>query len=159
MGEMRVVGIRIEKPENIPLLLLRETEGNRCLPIWVGHAEAAAIAMYLEAEFPRPDRPLTHDLFKNVISAFGRTLQQVRIMDLQEGTYFAELIFDGDLRVPARPSDSIAIALRTDSPIYVEEAVLAEAGMVVPDEQEDEVEKFREFLDSVSPEDFRSMGA
>jgi bifunctional DNase/RNase len=95
---------------------------------------------------------------KNVISAFGRELEQVRIVDLREGTFFAELIFDGDLRVSARPTDSIALALRSGVPIHADEAVLAEAGLLIPDEQEDEVEKFKEFLDSVSPEDFGATG-
>jgi bifunctional DNase/RNase len=79
----------------------------------------------------------------------------VRITDLQGGTFFAELIFDGGIKVSARPSDSVALALRMGVPIHAEERVLAEAGLIIPDEQEDEVEKFREFLDSISPEDFR----
>jgi bifunctional DNase/RNase len=89
----------------------------------------------------------------------------VRIVDLQEGTFYADLIFDRDIKVSARPSDSVAIALRVGVPIYVEEAVLAEAGLLIPDEndeeapgavREDEVEKFKEFLDSVSPDDFKA---
>jgi bifunctional DNase/RNase len=153
MSEMRVVGVRVELPANQPILLLRETDGDRYLPIWIGSVEATAIA--LEQQGVRPARPLTHDLLKDVISALGRELRQVRIIDLQEGTFFAELIFDGDIRVSARPSDSVALALRVGVPIHAEEAVLAEAGLVIPDEQEDEVEKFREFLEQVSPEDFR----
>ncbi|MBV8931552.1 MAG: bifunctional nuclease family protein [Kutzneria sp.] len=153
MSEMRVVGVRVELPASSPILLLREADGDRYLPIWIGQAEATAIA--IEQQGVRPSRPLTHDLLKDVISALGRELEQVRIVDLQEGTYFAELVFDGDVRVSARPSDSIALALRVGVPIHAEESVLAEGGLVIPDEQEDEVEKFREFLDSVSPEDFR----
>jgi bifunctional DNase/RNase len=150
---MRVVGVRVELPANSPILLLRETDGDRYLPIWIGNAEATAIA--IEQQGVRPARPLTHDLLKEVIAALGRELTQVRITDLQEGTYFAELVFDGGIKVSARPSDSVALALRAGVPIHAEESVLAEAGLVIPDEQEDEVEKFREFLDSVSPEDFR----
>jgi bifunctional DNase/RNase len=90
-----------------------------------------------------------------VINALGRRLEQVRITDLQEGTFYAELVFDGGITVSARPSDSVALALRIGVPIHAEESVLAEAGLIIPDEQEDEVEKFREFLDSISPEDFR----
>jgi uncharacterized protein len=153
MSEMRVVGVRVELPANSPILLLRETDGDRYLPIWIGNAEATAIA--IEQQGVRPARPLTHDLLKEVISALGRELEQVRITDLHEGTYFAELVFDGGIKVSARPSDSVALALRAGVPIHAEESVLAEAGLVIPDEQEDEVEKFREFLDSVSPEDFR----
>ncbi|MBO0839628.1 MAG: bifunctional nuclease family protein [Sciscionella sp.] len=154
MSEMRVVGVRVELPGNQPILLLKETEGERYLPIWIGSAEATAIA--LEQQGVRHSRPLTHDLLKEIIAALGRQLQQVRINDLQEGTFFAELVFDGEVTVSARPSDSVALALRAEVPIYADESVLEEAGLIIPDEQEDEVEKFREFLDSVSPEDFRS---
>jgi hypothetical protein len=149
---MRVVGVRVELPANQPILLLREAEGDRYLPIWIGSVEATAIA--LEQQGVRPARPLTHDLLKDVIGALGRTLQLVRITDLQEGTFFAELVFDGDVRVSARPSDSIALALRVGAPIRCADQVLTEAAIVIPDEQEDEVEKFREFLDQVRPEDF-----
>jgi bifunctional DNase/RNase len=135
------------------MLLLRETNGDRYLPIWIGSVEATAIA--LEQQGVKPARPLTHDLLKDVVKALGRRLEQVRITDLQEGTFFAELVFDGGTRVSARPSDSVALALRVGVPIHAEENVLSEAGLIIPDEQEDEVEKFREFLDSVSPEDFR----
>ncbi len=149
---MRVVGIRVELPANQPILLLRESEGDRYLPIWIGQGEATAIA--LEQQGVKPARPMTHDLMKDVIGALGRELEQVRITDIQDGTYFAELVFDGDLHVSARPSDSIALALRSGVPIHAAETVLTEAGLLIPDEQEDEVEKFKEFLDSVSPEDF-----
>lgn len=156
MSEMRVVGIRVELPNNQPILLLRESEGDRYLPIWIGQSEATAIA--LEQQGVKPARPMTHDLMNNVITAFGRELEQVRIIDLREGTFFAELVFDGDVRVSARPTDSIALALRAGVPIHADEAVLAEAGLLIPDEREDEVEKFKEFLDSVSPEDFGATG-
>lgn len=152
-SEMRVVGVRVELPANQPILLLREAEGERYLPIWIGSVEATAIA--LEQQGVRPARPLTHDLLKDVIGALGRDLEQVRVTDLQEGTFYAELVFDGEVRVSARPSDSVALALRVGVPIHADESVLDEAGLIIPDEQEDEVEKFREFLDSVSPEDFR----
>ncbi len=154
MSEMRVIGIRIEQPQNQPVLLLRESSGDRYLPIWIGDAEAKAII--LEQQGVEPPRPLTHDLFKNVLTALGRTLREVRIVDLQEGTFYADLIFDGNVRVSARPSDSVAIALRVGAPIFAEEAILEEAGLVMPDEKEDEVEKFKEFLDSVSPDDFKA---
>ncbi|MBJ8348511.1 bifunctional nuclease family protein [Antrihabitans sp. YC2-6] len=154
MSEMRVIGIRVEQPQNQPVLLLREAEGDRYLPIWIGQTEATAIV--LEQQGVEPVRPLTHDLIKNLITALGRTLKEVRIVDLQEGTFYADLVFDQDLRVSARPSDSVAIALRVGVPIFAEEAVLAEAGLVMPDEREDEVEKFKEFLESVSPDDFKA---
>lgn len=152
-SEMRVVGVRVELPANQPILLLRENESERYLPIWIGSVEATAIA--LEQQGVQPARPLTHDLLKDVIGGLGHELRQVRIIDLQEGTFYAELVFDGEVRISARPSDSVALALRAGVSIYAEDSVLEEAGLIIPDEQEDEVEKFREFLDSVNPEDFR----
>ncbi|KAF0959287.1 MULTISPECIES: bifunctional nuclease family protein [unclassified Rhodococcus (in: high G+C Gram-positive bacteria)] len=154
MSEMHVIGVRVEQPQNQPVLLLRETDGERYLPIWIGQTEATAIA--LEQQGVEPARPLTHDLIKNLIEAFGRTLKEVRIVELREGTFYADLVFDQNTRVSARPSDSIAIALRIGVPIFAEEAVLTEAGLVMPDEREDEVEKFKEFLESVSPDDFKA---
>lgn len=153
MSEMHIVGVRVELPNNQPILLLRENEGERYLPIWIGSVEATAIA--LEQQGVQPARPLTHDLLKDVIGALGKELEQIVITDLEEGTFFAELVFPGDVRVSARPSDSVALALRVGAPIHAAESVLEEAGLLIPDEQEDEVEKFREFLDSISPEDFR----
>ncbi|TQF68226.1 bifunctional nuclease family protein [Rhodococcus spelaei] len=154
MSEMRVVGIRVEQPQNQPVLLLRESDGDRYLPIWIGQTEATAIV--LEQQGVEPARPLTHDLITTLIGALGHTLREVRIVDLQEGTFYADLVFDENLTVSARPSDSVAIALRAGVPIYAEESVLAEAGLVMPDEREDEVEKFKEFLESVSPDDFKA---
>jgi uncharacterized protein len=156
MSEMRVVGVRVELPANQPILLLREADGDRYLPIWIGNGEATAIA--LEQQGVQPVRPMTHDLLRDVISALGGELKQVRITGLQEGTFFAELVFGGNVRVSARPSDSVALALRVGVPIHAEESVLSEAGLIIPDEQENEVARFREFLDSISPEDFRGAG-
>ena len=170
MSEMRVVGIRVEPPQSQPVLLLREVEGERYLPIWIGQSEAASIA--LRQKGIEPPRPLTHDLIVNLIKEFGQTLVEVRIVDMQEGTFYAEMIFAGDVRVSARPSDSIAVAMRAEVPIIADEEVLAEAGLLIPDEdsdesaevqpeevKEDEVEKFKEFLDNVSPDDFKASGA
>lgn len=163
MGEMRVVGIRVEPPQSQPVLLLREADGERYLPIWIGQSEAASIA--LRQKGIEPPRPLTHDLIVNLIGDFGRTLVEVRIVDMQEGTFYAEMVFDGDLRVSARPSDSIAVAMRAGVPIVADDEVLDEAGLLIPDEDgpagdaeagDDEVEKFKEFLDNVSPDDFRA---
>ncbi len=151
---MRVVALGRDPMAVQPVLLLQETAGRRrILPVWVGVPEATAIELARQhIEMPRPQ---THQLLIDVVRAFGRRLEQVRITDLQEGTFYAELVFDGGITVSARPSDSVALALRIGVPIHADERVLAEAGLVIPDEQEDEVEKFREFLDSVSPEDFR----
>jgi bifunctional DNase/RNase len=139
-------------PSNQPIVLLRETGGDRYLPIWIGPVEATAIAFAQQGVVPA--RPLTHDLLKDVLQALGQDLTQIRITDLREGVFYAELVFEGGVEVSARPSDAIALALRTGTPIVGAESVLDEAGIVIPDEQEDEVEKFREFLDQISPEDF-----
>ncbi|PRX98752.1 bifunctional nuclease family protein [Allonocardiopsis opalescens] len=151
MKHMEVVGVRVELPSNQPIVLLKETSGDRYLPIWIGAVEATAIAFELRGE--RPTRPLTHDLFKNVLDALDVQLTAVNITALEDSVFYAELVFSNGVEVSARPSDSIALALRTGAPIYARPEVLDEAGLPIPDE-EDEVEKFREFLDQISPEDF-----
>src|SRR6188768_2728079 len=146
------MGVRVEMPSNQPIVLLREVSGERYLPIWIGAVEATAIAFAQQGVVP--PRPLTHDLFKDVLEATGNSLAEVRITDVKDGVFFATLVFGSGVEVSARPSDSIALALRTGTKIVCAEDLLDDAGIVVPDEQEDEVEKFREFLDHVSPEDF-----
>jgi bifunctional DNase/RNase len=135
-------------------VLLRERGGDRYLPIWIGAPEASAIAFAQQGVVP--PRPLTHDLLKDVIEALGRTLQEVRIVAMRDNVYFAELVFDGGLSVSSRTSDAIALALRVGCPIVGADEVLDSGGVPVPDEDEDEVEKFREFLDQITPEDFES---
>ncbi|MDQ1642710.1 MAG: uncharacterized protein QOJ90_2061 [Actinomycetota bacterium] len=152
VNELDVVGVRVEMPSNQPMVLLKESDGERYLPIWIGDGEAKAIALAQNGILP--PRPLTHDLIRDLLQAAGQELVQVRITSLQEGVFYAELVFASGLEVSARPSDAIAIALRTGSPIFGAEEVLEEAGIAIPHEQDDEVEKFREFLDQISPEDF-----
>ena len=152
MKRVDVMGVRVEMPSNQPIVLLREVEGDRYLPIWIGAAEATAIAYVQQGVVP--PRPLTHDLLKDVVGAVGRTVAEVRITRLEDGVFYAELDLGDGAIVSARPSDAIAVALRTGSPIFVDDAVLDEAGVAIPDEEEDEVERFREFLDQVTPEDF-----
>ncbi|GAA2046795.1 MULTISPECIES: bifunctional nuclease family protein [Streptomyces] len=154
MNQLDVVGVRVELPNNQPIVLLREVEGDRYLPIWIGPGEATAIAFAQQGLAPA--RPLTHDLLKNVLEAIGQELTAVRITDLRDGVFYAELVFASGVEVSARPSDAIALALRVGTPIYSSDGVLDDAGIIIPDEQEDEVERFREFLDQISPEDFGS---
>jgi bifunctional DNase/RNase len=146
--------VRVELPSNQPIVLLKETAGDRYLPIWIGAVEATAIAFAQQGVVPA--RPLTHDLLKDILEALGADLTAVTITDLRDGVYYADLQFANGVTVSARPSDAIALAIRIGTTIYAEEAVLAEAGVAIPDEQESEVEKFREFLDQVSPEDFET---
>lgn len=168
MNELQVVGVRVEMPANQPIVLLKEAEGTRYLPIWIGAVEASAIAF--QQQGVSAARPLTHDLLRDVLKALGATLESVRITELRDGVFFAELVFAGGTTVSARPSDAIALALRVGATIYGAESVLAEAGVAMPDgqdegapedpvdpaEQESQVEQFREFLDSISPDDFAS---
>lgn len=155
---MDVVGVRLEMPSNQPVVLLREVGSSRYLPIWIGTSEATAIAFAQEGV--APPRPLTHDLIRDLLEAFGEDLTEVRITHLDDGVFHASLIFASGTEVSARPSDAIALALRTGSPVLADDDLLAEAGVEIEETadegpgQEDEVEKFREFLDHVSPEDF-----
>jgi uncharacterized protein len=153
--EVDVVGVRVEMPSNQPIVLLREVTGDRYLPIWIGAVEATAIAFAQQGVVP--PRPLTHDLMKDLIGATGNELLEVRITEMRDGVFYAVLVLASGAEVSARPSDSIALALRTGSKIVCSEDVLDEAGLEVPEEEEDEVEKFREFLDNVSPEDFENI--
>ena len=152
MREVDVMGVRVEMPSNQPIVLLREVTGERYLPIWIGAVEATAIAFAQQGVVP--PRPLTHDLLKDVLEATGNQLAEVRITDVKDGVFYALLVFASGTEVSARPSDSIALALRTGTKIVCAEEVLDDAGLEVPAEQEDEVERFREFLDQVSAEDF-----
>ena len=154
--ELSVVGVRVELPSNQPIVLLREVDGDRYLPIWIGAVEATAIAY--EQQGVKPARPLTHDLLRDILDALDQRLTAVRITSLRDGVFYSELIFASGVQVSARPSDAIALAMRSGAVIRSEEAVLAEAGIAIPDEQEDEVEKLREWLDQVSPEDFGGPG-
>src|SRR5258705_5675760 len=109
--ELRVVGVRVERPINQPIVLLREVEGDRYLPIWIGAVEATAIAY--EQQGVKPTRPLTHDLMRDVLTALSTPLAAVEITDLRDSIYFADLLFsEGAIRVSGRPSDAIALALR-----------------------------------------------
>lgn len=170
MIEMRIVGVRVEMPSQQPILVLTEKDGQRSLPIVIGTVEATAIAMHLQGM--RPARPLTHDLLGQVITALGRSLQEVRVIDFREGTFYGELAFDDGTSLSARPSDAVALAVRIDCPVFVTEELLDEAGIVLEDSDElgaaedgdgdpetdvdpdREVQAFREFLENITPEDF-----
>jgi bifunctional DNase/RNase len=152
MRELDVVGVRVEMPSNQPIILLREVGTGRHLPVWVGAVEATAVAVVQQGQIP--PRPLTHDLLKNVLDALGTRLEQVVITQVRDGVFHSELVLSGGIRVDSRTSDAIALALRAGAPIFGADEVLAEVGIEVPEAAEDEVEKFREFLDQISPEDF-----
>ena len=163
MIELELVAVRVELPSNTPVLVLRELAGRRRqLAIFIGNPEATAIAFALEGvDTPRP---LTHDLFCDVLDGLGTSLERVVITELRETTYYADLHLsseDGPVTVSSRPSDAVGLAVRTGCPIFSEETVLDEAGFVeeVDDEDVDDdevVEEFRHFIDNVSPDDVAS---
>jgi bifunctional DNase/RNase len=161
MIEMELVGVRVEMPSSSPIALLREIGGDhRILPIFIGAPEATAIAFALE-EVVTP-RPMTHDLFREVLDDLGVSIEKITVTELRDGVFHAELELnarDGVHTVSSRPSDAIALAARTGSPIYATEAVLTDAGYLEEDvasgeDPEEVVEEFKEFIDSVNPEDF-----
>jgi bifunctional DNase/RNase len=153
---MDLVGIRIELPTNTPILLLREHDGDRYLPIWINTPEATAIA--LGHDGIRPERPLTHDLLTSLIEELGAQVSEVVVTELRGGTFYADLrlkVGDEIHSISSRPSDAVAIAVRTDAPVFASRDLLDEAGVHIRDEEdEDEIAKFREFLDRIGPEDF-----
>jgi bifunctional DNase/RNase len=161
MVEMELVGVRVELPTNTPIVLLREIEGERrMLPIFIGPPEATAIAFALE-QVPTP-RPMTHDLLRNLLDGLEVSLERIVVTDLQDSTFFAELhlVQNGETHLlSSRPSDAIALAARTGSPIFAEEAVLEEVGYAVREEalpEEEVVEEFKKFIDEINPDDFAS---
>jgi bifunctional DNase/RNase len=156
MRRVEVEGVRVELPESQPVVLLRDFEEPQVLPIWIGAVEASAIAFAQQGV--QPPRPLTHDLFIDVIEALGDRLAEVQIIELRDGVFYASMVFASGRTVSARPSDAIALALRCGAVILVAEEVMAAAGVALPAGEDAEVERFRAFLDQVSAEDFSSGG-
>ena len=153
--ELQLVGVRVELPTNQPIVLLREREGERFLPIWIGAVEATAIAFALQGIVT--PRPMTHDLLKNVIDQLNVRVDRIVITELKDSTFYAVIQMSQNgsrYEISSRPSDAIALAVRLNVSIFANEEVLSEASIVIKDDEEQEVEKFREFLDQVSPEDF-----
>jgi bifunctional DNase/RNase len=163
---MQVVGVRIEMPSNQPIVLLKEIDGVRFLPIWVGAVEATAIAFAQQGVVP--PRPLTHDLMQDIVESLDATLTAVQVTAMEEGVFMASLLMrdpNGNaVSVSARPSDAIALALRTHSNILADSDLLDSVGIEIPEDvaqdavnasgDTSEMERFREFLDQINPEDF-----
>ena len=161
--EMELVGVRVQMPTNTPILLLRETVGRRrVVPIYIGGPEAHAIDLALSGT--PTARPMTHDLMAEVIESLGAVLERIVVTELREGTFYAELfVKDGNggmQTISARPSDAVALAVRTGSPIFAEDALIDEVGIeeaeseTDPGNEEEMVQELRKFLDEVNPEDF-----
>ena len=164
MIPVRIASLSVDATNNQPVIILRPTDDSpgagKLVPIWIGHAEATAILLALQGMVP--PRPMTHDLLKGVVESLEVVLARVEITRLEEGTFYAALVLRGEERtiaVDARPSDSIALAVRTHSPIFVAEEVVEAAGIpeesVTRGDAEQELERFREFLDHVDPSDFQ----
>jgi hypothetical protein len=154
---MDVLGVRVELPSNQPIVLLKESDGPRYLPIWIGASEATAIATAMEGI--EPPRPLTHDLLGLAVEALGARVDQVVITEVRDSVYYADLILGtagGNVSISCRPSDSIALAVRTGANVQASRSLLDEAGVEFREaaDEEDEIARFREFLEEATVEDF-----
>jgi len=158
--ELQLVGVRVELPTNQPIVLLKEREGERYLPIWIGPVEATAIALGMQGI--ETQRPMTHDLMRDLLQGLAVAVDRIVITELRDGTFYAEIQMHtngSSVAVSSRPSDALALAVRMGLDIFANEDVLEEASIAVKDDEEpdaeQEVEKFRAFLEEVSPEDFK----
>ena len=161
MLEVRLTAVRVDLQSNTPVVLLQEVDGERSLPIFIGAPEATAIAFALQGV--EVQRPMTHDLMKDLIEVLGASVDRVVVSEVRDSTYFAEIhlaVAGRSLELSSRPSDAIALAARTHSPLYVEDELMEAAGVVLEDDDEEDdapeeiVGEFREFLERVRPEDF-----
>ena len=161
MVEMLIYGVSFDLVGKQPIVLLKTADGNKFLPIWIGHPEAAAILMKLQSQVP--PRPMTHDLLSDVLEQLGAQVVRITVTELRENTFYAQITVaqdGGEIEIDSRPSDAIALAIRTEAPIFASDAVIEESaiefeGEEVNEEQlEAEVSKFRNFLDEVTPDQF-----
>lgn len=161
MHEMDLLGVHVEMPANAPMIVLRQRDGDgRTVQIFIGAPEATAIALAMDGvETPRP---MTHDLIRDLLEVMAADVERLLVTELKDKTFYAELriVSDGEpVSISCRPSDGVAVAVRVGAPIFVTDQVLQEAGLgdiePTPDaEPEEVVEEFKEFLDTISPEDF-----
>jgi bifunctional DNase/RNase len=158
MVEMVIYGVSFDLVGKQPIVLLKTADGNRFLPIWIGHPEAAAILMKLQnASTPRP---MTHDLVAEILGQLNIELVRITVTDLRENTYFAQITVQQDgseIEVDSRPSDAIALAIRADAPIFAAESVIEESAIEFEGEdvnEEQVVDEFKRFLENVSPDQF-----
>jgi len=155
MIKMTVRGIALDPLTNMPIIILKDADDKRALPIWVGTFEANAIALELE-KISTP-RPMTHDLIKNILDGLGASVQQVVVNDLKDNTFFAviEISVNGNVvNIDSRPSDAIALALRVNAPIFVTEKVVTKAKSIEVSDEKEEADRWREWLENLKPEDF-----
>jgi len=152
--EMTIKGLMVDPVTNMPIVILKDRGGERVLPIWVGIFEANAIA--LQIENVTPQRPMTHDLLKNVISDLRGRIEKIVVSDLKDNTFFALIYLNVNgeaMAIDARPSDAIALALRARAPIFVEEKVIDHAKTVDMTPDKEETERLQKWLESLDPDD------
>jgi hypothetical protein len=161
MQEMVIYGVSFDMVGKQPIVLLKTTEGNKFLPIWIGHPEAAAILMKLQGA--NTPRPMTHDLLTDLLEKLEARVTRIAVTELQDNTFYAliTVAVDGsEIEIDSRPSDAIALAVRAGAPIFAADAVIEESGIEFENDaevdQEEVVEEFKKFLDEVKPEDFSS---
>lgn len=156
MIQMEVGGLGFDPRNLSPLVLLRDHEEMNFLPIWIGIFEAASIAM--EMQGLHPPRPMTHDLLKSTIDKFNAKVTRIVISDVKDGTFYAVIEIEKEkgekISIDSRPSDAIALAIRTGSPIFVSEVVMMQAKLVNAEKDAEETKKFKDFVDNMKPEDF-----
>jgi len=163
MIEMKVRGIAVNPDLKNPMVILTDEEEKRCLPIWIGVAEATAIFVQLNDQ--ALPRPMTHDLLKNVIETLGAKVTRIVVNDISQNTFFAKVFLEAPEtgekhEIDARPSDAIALALRTRAPIFVTEKVIIAPGVTIVDKEKykEEMSQFKKFLENLSPTDFNFPG-
>ena len=162
MHEMHIYGVSFDMVGKQPIVLLKTAEGNKFLPIWIGHPEAAAILMKLQGA--ATPRPMTHDLFTDMLSQLEARVVRIAVTELRDNTFYALITISVDgseIEVDSRPSDAIALAVRADAPIFAAESVIEESAIEFEHEdvnEEEVVEEFKKFLDEVKPEDFSAEG-
>jgi bifunctional DNase/RNase len=160
MQEMVIYGVSFDMVGKQPIVLLKTAEGNKFLPIWIGHPEAAAILMKLQGA--NTPRPMTHDLLTDMLEKLEARVIRIAVTELRENTFYAvvTVAIDGsEIEIDSRPSDAIALAVRSDAPIYADDTVIEESAIEFEHEdvnEEEVVEEFKKFLDEVKPEDFSS---
>jgi len=162
MQEMVIYGVSFDMVGKQPIVLLKTAEGNKFLPIWIGHPEAAAILMKLQgASTPRP---MTHDLVTEMLLQLEAKVIRIAVTELRENTFYALITVSVDgseIEIDSRPSDAIALAVRAEAPIYAADSVIEESAIEFEHEdvnEEEVVEEFKKFLDEVKPEDFSTEG-
>jgi bifunctional DNase/RNase len=161
MQEMLIYGVSFDLVGKQPIVLLKTAEGNKFLPIWIGHPEAAAILMKLQSQ--APPRPMTHDLLSDMLEQLGAQIVRITVTELRENTFYAQITVQqdgGEIEIDSRPSDAIALAIRAEAPIFAADRVIEESAIEFEGEEvdqerlDDEVAKFRNFLDEVTPDQF-----